>query len=117
MSLSKRVFKPEKPRILLIAAGILMLLAFAVVAAIFAFQKSSHDVEKNSASKSVLTSADFMLSEGEAEYTTSQYYLYREKRQKWDEKMISSYWYPISDILTDIISKRNDQKVEAILKP
>ena len=117
MSLSKQAFKPEKPRILLIASGILMLLVFAVVAAIFAFQKSSRDVEQNSPGTSVLTSADFMLSEEEPEYAKSQYYLFREQKQEWDEKKISSYWYPISDILTDIITKRNDQKVEAILKP
>jgi hypothetical protein len=117
MSLSKRVFKPENRRALLLTSSILILLVLGVVLAVLAFRKPTRDVEPVYSNRSVLTSADFMLSEEEPEYTQPRYYLFREQKQKWDQEMIMPYWYPISEILTDIISKRNDEKVEAILKP
>jgi len=98
-----------------LTAVVLVFLILGVGIAYLIIRPPSQAIEQEFLSYSGLTAADFLLSEEDLEYTEPKYYLLREQKKRWDSEMIMKYWYPISEILADIISKRNDQKMESIL--
>ena len=115
MSLLEQVSRHNKRKLSYLTAAVLVFLIFGVVIAYLIIRSPSQVIEQEILSYSGLTAADFLLSEGDLEYTEPKYYLYREQKKRWDREMIMRYWYPISEILADIIAKRNDQKMESIL--
>jgi hypothetical protein len=98
-----------------LTGAILVFLIVGVILAYLIIRSPSQAARQKTLGDSTLTAADFLLSEEELEYTEPKYYLFREQKKSWDREMIMRYWYPISEILADIISKRNDQKMENIL--
>ncbi len=115
MSLLEQVSRHNRRKPYYLAAAILVLLLVGVAIPYLIIRSPSQVIEQDILSESGLTAADFVLSDGDPESTEPKYYLFREQRKSWDREMIMRYWYPISEILADIISKRNDKKMESIL--
>jgi hypothetical protein len=66
--------------------------------------------------KDTLRVTDFLLPEEKLVEESPSYYLLRERLEVWDEKQISQFWYPIHEILADITRRRNEKRLEEVLK-
>ena len=66
--------------------------------------------------KDTLYVTDFLLPEEKLVEESPSYYLLRERLEVWDEKQVSQFWYPIHEILADIIRRRNEKRLEEVLK-
>ena len=114
MSLLEQVFRHDRRKLYYLTAAILVFLISGVVIAYLIIRSPSPVIEQEALNDSGLTAADFFLSKGDPQYTEPKYYLFREQKKSWDREMIMRYWYPISEILADIIAKRNDQKIQTV---
>ncbi|MBW2647941.1 MAG: hypothetical protein JRE23_17560 [Deltaproteobacteria bacterium] len=115
MPLLEQVSRHNRHKLYYLTAAVLFLLILGVVIAYLIIRSPSQVIEQEILSDSGLTAADFLLSEEDLQYTEPKYYLFREQKKRWDREMIMRYWYPIPEILADIIAKRNDKKMESIL--